>query len=51
MSSYELSQVYGGYVNLNSSLINAITKLLIEVVELGRNLGSSLRRKKEKNYC
>lgn len=51
MSKEELSHIYGGSVTFNSTLINSIVRLVTFAYELGRSFGSSLRRKKEKNYC
>ena len=51
MTEKELSLIYGGYVNVNSTLINSIVRLITFAYELGRSLGSSLRRGKDKNYC
>ena len=43
MSEYELVNVYGGQV-ISSSILNTIVRLVTASFELGRALGSSIRR-------
>lgn len=45
----ELILINGG--SINSQLINALVRLVTSVVEVGRMIGSSLRRIVDKNYC
>ena len=45
----ELILVAGGAIN--SQLINAFVRLVTSVVEIGRMIGSSIRRVVSKNYC
>ena len=46
----ELYDIKGGF-NLTSSVLNAIVSGARIVLELGRSLGSSLRRSMTKNIC
>jgi len=50
MSSEELFIIKGG-TTLNTSLLNAISKFLIVSLEIGRTLGTTIRRALDKNKC
>ena len=50
MTNEELVKIYGG-ADLPSSLLNSITKLINEVYELGRALGSAIRRHADGVLC
>lgn len=43
LTDFELYDIVGGATQTSSSLINAVTKLLTAVLEIGRTLGSALR--------
>lgn len=49
MKDIELNKVEGG--NLNGTLINAISRFINSILELGRAVGSAMSRRKNKNYC
>ena len=49
LKDQELVLVVGGAIN--SQLINAFVRLITSVVEIGRMIGSSIRRVVSKNYC
>lgn len=49
LKNQELVLVKGGAIN--SQLINAFVRLITSVVEVGRMIGSSIRRVVGKNYC
>ena len=46
----ELINVVGGQ-NISATFINSVVKALTIIIEIGRNLGSSINRVKNKNYC
>ncbi len=46
----ELKNIYGG-ASLSGAIINYFTKALNTVLDVGRNLGSAIRRIKYKNMC
>ena len=48
MKDEELANISGG---LNGTIINAISRLISTLLELGRTIGSSLNRFKHKNKC
>lgn len=48
MSNEELSKITGG---INGTIINAISRLIATLLELGRTIGSSLNRSIYKNKC
>ena len=48
MKDEELANISGG---LNRTIINAISRLISTLLELGRTIGSSLNRFKHKNKC
>lgn len=49
MENSELKEIYGGAVS--ATLINSVVKLLSFALDLGRTLGSSIRRKVAKIKC
>lgn len=50
MEKKELLQIVGGF-KLTSSFLNAIYRTANAVVEIGRTIGSTLRRIKEGRMC
>lgn len=48
MRDEDLANICGG---LNGTIINAISRLISTLLELGRTIGSSLSRFKHKNKC
>lgn len=52
ITDIELLEIHGGAGNIiNSTFINAVARLINTVLELGRIIGSNIRRGKERNYC
>lgn len=49
MSNREMELINGG--GINGTIINAISRLISTLLELGRTIGSSLSRAKSKNKC
>lgn len=49
VSIEELKVVNGG--GLTSTMLNSVARLITTVLELGRTVGSSIRRIKTKSYC
>ena len=49
MSNEELMQVQGGA--FSASMLNAIVKAVNTIFELGRTVGSAIRRLKENKMC
>jgi len=47
----ELHQITGGGINFTSGLINALATSARVILELGRSLGSSLRRSWGRDFC
>jgi len=50
MANYELIEIRGG-ASLSGTVISAIVRAFSLALELGRSLGTALRRNKTKNYC
>lgn len=50
MSNEELIKTYGG-ITLSTTLLNTLAKLLGTSLELGRTLGTTIRRAIEKKKC
>lgn len=46
----ELVQIYGG-ANISGTLINSIVRGIEAILDLGRSLGSSIRRIGSNNIC
>lgn len=46
----ELIQIYGG-ANISGTLINSIVRGIEAILDLGRSLGSSIRRIGNNNIC
>lgn len=52
LNDIELLEIQGGAVStLNSTFINAIARLINTVLDLGRVIGSNIKRIQTKNYC
>lgn len=49
LSNDELIKIVGG--SISASLINSVVKALTIMIEVGRNLGSSISRVRNKNFC
>lgn len=50
LKSEELLNVKGG-ANFSAALLNSLSRIVTVIFELGKSIGTSLRRVKEKNYC
>lgn len=50
MKDNELKNIIGG-VSINSSLINAIVKGINTILEIGRSIGTSIRKISSKTFC
>lgn len=51
LKSNDLIKIYGGDSLISSALLNAITKGLDALLEIGRSIGSAIRRMYDKNLC
>lgn len=51
MNKQELINVKGGAFTINSTSLNALARIGTLILEMGRSLGSALRRSISKNYC
>lgn len=49
LNEVELYQVQGGAIT--STFLNSVARLITTVLDLGRTVGSSIRRIYSKNYC
>lgn len=49
LEEIELYQIRGGAVS--ATLLNSIARIITTVLDLGRTVGSSIRRIYSKNYC
>lgn len=47
----ELSAIIGGGISINATMINAFARAISTVLDLGRTVGSAIRRIYSKNYC
>ena len=50
LNKYQLEQVVGG-VNLTGSLITSFTKAITSLMDIGRSLGTAIRRVAGKSVC
>ncbi len=50
MQDSELKLIRGG-VGFSASAVNAIVRMFTTSLELGRTLGTIIRKKLDKNYC
>ena len=49
LSKEELYSIKGGSVS--AALLNAISRIISTLYNLGQSVGSALRRARDKNYC
>lgn len=47
----ELLKLNGGAVNINSTFLNAVARVVTTILDLGRTIGSAINRIKNQNYC
>ncbi len=47
----ELYEIQGGGISINATLINAFARAISTILDLGRTVGSAIRRIYSKNYC
>ena len=47
----DLYQIQGGGLAVNATLINAFARAISTILDLGRTVGSAIRRISSKNYC
>lgn len=47
----ELYEIQGGGLTINATLINAFARAISTILDLGRTVGSAIRRISSKNYC
>jgi len=47
----ELLNIEGGNLSVNGTLISSLTRGINTLLELGRSLGSAIRRVQEGNMC
>lgn len=50
ITNHELLNIYGG-ISISGTLINSISRGINTILDLGRSLGSAIRRVMEKNIC
>lgn len=43
MQDFELIEIRGGAIRFNSTLLNAVSRLLNTITDLGRTVGTSIR--------
>lgn len=51
LNKEEMLEINGGSISITASFVNALTNAAETLLELGRSLGSSLRRIFESNSC
>ncbi len=51
LKNEELSTIYGGAISINATFLNAASRLITTILDLGRAIGSSIRRYKTGKYC
>lgn len=51
LNELELYEVQGGGIAINATLINAFARAISTILDLGRTVGSAIRRIYSKNYC
>lgn len=49
LNEQELSNINGGAIS--ASLLNALSRAMTTILELGRTVGSAIRRLYSKKYC
>ena len=50
MTDKDMSNIYGGATSI-TALINALAKAYTTIMDIGKMIGSSIRRAKNKNFC
>jgi len=51
INEMELRSVVGGNVSITSAFISSVSKAIESILDLGRSLGSAVRRITSRNIC
>lgn len=51
LNNSELLLVEGGAINMSSTLLNSLARVITTIIEWGQMIGSSLYRIKSGKYC
>lgn len=51
LEEQELLNVVGGSTNLSATMLNSVSKILDTIMDVGRSLGSAIRRIYSDNLC
>jgi hypothetical protein len=51
LNSEELYKIEGGSSAISATLLNALSRAASTLLELGRTVGTAIRRTYSKNYC
>jgi len=51
MSDKVMVKIVGGATTINGTFLNSLAKVFSTVLEIGRAIGSSINRAKNKNFC
>ncbi len=51
LNEQQMYGIQGGGISINATLINAFARAISTILDLGRTVGSAIRRIYSKNYC
>lgn len=52
LKDYEIDKIKGGASGgITSTFLNSLSRFIITILDVGRTIGSSISRYKNKNYC
>lgn len=51
LNETELLNIKGGATTISSTFLNSLARIITTILDLGRTIGSSISRYKNKNYC
>lgn len=47
----DMINIIGGAITLNNTFLNSLARIITVFLDIGRIIGSSINRHKNKNYC
>lgn len=52
LNDYQIEKITGGATGgITSTFLNSLSRFITTILDLGRTIGSSISRYKNKNYC
>lgn len=51
LTDYEINEIRGGAGTITATFLNSLARVITTILDLGRTIGSSIRRSRTGNLC